>query len=181
MVGCAPVTRRFVAIALCLAATLGVLACGSDDGGDTQKVSDSQIPFTFELPKDFQKKGVQPGSSQGAPPIVAYGIDKLNLVDVRKSASRELPLDSVDKQVKASLGQLGFANEQSKREKHSDIDMVVFDIDNKVSGQQTNSKLYFFSGGGGTWELECQSSGDKADELNNACTKALDSVDFTKE
>jgi hypothetical protein len=172
-----------VATILCLAGTLGAGGCslpGSDGDDETQKVSNAQIPFTFELPKDFRQRRLSPGSSKGQPPIVAYGIDTLNLIDVRKSLGRELALDSIDTQIKASLSQLGIASRQSRRERHSDVNMVVFDIDNKVKGKPTNSKLYFFAGGGGTWELECQSSGDNADNLSSACDKALDTIEFTK-
>ncbi len=175
--------RRIVAISLCLAAALVAGGCslpGSGGGDDTQKVSNAQIPFTFELPKDFKQRKLSPGSSKGQPPIVAYGIDTLNLIDVRKSLGRELSLDLIDTQIKASLAQLGIASRQSTREKHNGIDMVVFNIDNKVNGKPTNSKLYFFAGGGGTWELECQSSGDQADKLGSACNKALDTIKFTK-
>jgi hypothetical protein len=175
------VTRRPVVTALlALACALLVSACGSSGGSDNQTIKESRIPFTFELPSNFKKKGVQQGSSQGTPPIVAYGIDNLNLVDVRQSAAKALPTASVEAQVKASLAQLGFANQQAKREKHNGTEMVVFNIDNKVNGKQTNSKLYFFAGGGGTWELECQSSGDKANDLKDACNTAVDSVKFTQ-
>jgi hypothetical protein len=168
--------RPSLAALLCLAVAAPIAACGSG-GGDTT-IDESQIPFTFTLPDDFQKRTVKQGSSQGTPPLVAYGIDNLNIIDVRKSAARELPVGALQQQVTGSLTQLGFKGETAKTEKHNDIEMVVFNIDNKVGGKSTNSTLYFFSGGGGTWELECQASGDKADELEDGCKQAVDSVDF---
>ena len=173
--------RRIAAIALTLAPALAFGACGSDGGDDTRKVSNARIPFTFELPKDFKEKSLRQGTSQGSPPIVAYGIDELNLIDVRQSARAALPLETVDRQLKTSLSQLGFANEQSTREKHNGIEMIVFDVNSRVSGKPTRSKLYFFTGGGGTWEIECQSSGGGADEVDGACKTALDSIEFTKD
>ena len=173
--------RRLAALGFACSSLAVLGACGSSDSGDeTQKVSSPKIPFTFELPKEFKKTPVTPGSSQGAPPIVAYGLDKLNLIDVRQSATKELSLDSVSAQIKTSLAQLGFANEQGKREKHGDTEMVVFSVDNKVSGTKTTSTLYFFTGGGGTWEIECQSTPPKADQVSEACTTAVDSLTFTK-
>jgi hypothetical protein len=168
--------RPALALSLAVAVALMAAACGSS-GGDTT-IKNSQIPFTFTLPDNFKQRNIRQGSSQGAPPIVAYGIDNLNIVDVRKSAAKELSTSSLAAQVTASLRQLGFTNERAKTEKHSGTEMVVFSVDNKVGGKATNSKLYFFSGGGGTWELECQSSGDKANELKDACNQALDSVKF---
>jgi hypothetical protein len=166
------------AFALSLTAALALFAAACGSGGSDTTVDESQIPFTFTLPDDFQKRNVRQGSSQGTPPIVAYGIDNLNIVDVRKSAARELKTSALRQQVTSSLQQLGFPDQSAKVEKHNGIEMVVFDVDNKVGGRTTSSKLYFFSGKGGTWELECQSSGDKADELEDACKQAVDSVDF---
>ncbi len=170
-----PVIGALLAAALASFALVGA-ACGS--GGSDTTVEEAQIPFTFTLPDDFQKRNVRQGSSQGTPPIVAYGIDNLNIVDVRKSAARELRTRALQQQVTSSLNQLGFPNQTAKVEKHNGIEMVVFDIDNKVGGKSTGSKLYFFSGKGGTWELECQSAGDKANELDDACKQAVDSVKF---
>jgi hypothetical protein len=175
------VLRRLAALGFACSSLAALGACGSSDSGsDTQTISNAKIPFTFEVPKDFKKTPVSPGSSQGAPPIVAYSLDKLNLIDVRQSATKQLPLDSVATQITKSLAQLGFASEQGKREKHGDTDMVVFSVDNKVGGTKTNSTLYFFTGGGGTWEIECQSTPPKADQVTKACTTAVDSVKFTK-
>jgi hypothetical protein len=175
------VLRRLATLGFACSSLAVLGACGSSDSGDdAQKVSDTKIPFTFEVPKDFKKTPVTPGSSQGAPPIVAYGLDKLNLIDVRQSATKQLPLDSIAAQITKSLAQLGFANEQGKREKHGDTDMVSFNVDNKVSGTKTTSQLYFFTGGGGTWEIECQSTPPKADQVTKGCTTAVDSVEFTK-
>ena len=175
-----PVTLP-VGLALAAVIALGLPACGS---GDIQTVTDQRIPFSFQVPKDFKKGPLRSGSFQGPPPILAYGVDRLNLIDVRRSAARELPLDTVDMEVKRILSRRGSAGLKSKREKHGDVDMVVFDdVENTVggpppAGHRTRSRLYFFKGAGGTWELECQSTEDKADVIAKGCMKAVDSVKF---
>ena len=175
--------RRHITLPLGLVTViaLGLGACGS---GATQKVAEERLPFSFDLPKDFKEGPLKAGSFQGPRPIVAYGLDRLNFIDVRRSAARELPLDTVDMEVKRMLSQRGSSGLLSKRERHGDSDMVVFDdVENTVGGpapvgRRTRSRLYFFAGAGSTWEIECQSTEDKADALAEGCMKAVDSVKF---
>ncbi len=160
-----------------LAAAL-VIALLAACGEDRKRISSPRIPFTFEVPEDYKRVPVRPGSSQGTPPILAVGADRLNVIDVRQSAPREVPLDRVARQVAASLDQLGFSNAEAKRESHAGRDMLRFDVDNRVRGTATRSRLYFFTGGGKTWELECQSAEDGRGELEDACEDAVNSVEF---
>ena len=160
---------------------LGPAACGSSG---TQKVVDDRLPFTFELPQNLKKRQLKEGDFQGSRPLFAYGVDRLNFIDVRRHAARQLPLATVDLEVKRILSQRGSAGLRSKREKHGDSDMVVFEeVENTVGGEppagkRTKSKLYFFAGGGGTWEIECQSTEDQAEAIADGCKKAVDSVSF---
>ena len=170
-----------VGLGLAAVIALGLSACGSDAG---QLVSENRIPFTFEVPKDFKQASLDEKSFLGSRPIVAYGVDGLNFIGVRQTAATELPLGTVDMQVKRMLSQRGSAGLKSKREKHSDSDMLVFDdVENTVggpspTGNRTRSRLYFFAGGGRVWEIECQSTEDKAEALADGCKKAVDSVKF---
>ncbi|MGI8594793.1 MAG: hypothetical protein ACR2ML_10590 [Solirubrobacteraceae bacterium] len=171
-------SRRLAVLASC--AVLIALA-GCRPGGDKEiTVSDRAIPFTFDVPKGFRKASVRPETTKGAPPLLVYKLDQLNLVDVRKTASRELAPDDIERQVARSLARLGFPGRRGEREEHNGIDMARFEVSNVVSGVKASSRLYFFAGGGGTWELECQSSGERAAELLEACDTAVDSVEFSE-
>lgn len=160
---------------------LGLVACGS---GDIQTVTDHRLPFSFQLPKGFKKAALKEGSFQGPRPLFAYSVDRLNFIGAHQRAAKELPLGTVEMEVKRMLSQRGSLGLISKREKHGDSDMLVFDdVENTVGGappvgRRTRSRLFFFTGAGGTWELECQSTEDKADVIADGCMKAVDSVKF---
>jgi len=174
----APVSLRVAVLAASAALVAPALAgCGSG-GEDTITVSDRAIPFTFDVPKGLRKATVRPESTKGEPPLLVYKLDRLNLVDVRKSADRELPRDDIERQVAGSLGRLGFPGRRGEREEHNGIEIARFEVSNTISGARATSRLYFFAGGGATWELECQSSGGRAPELLKACATAVDSVEF---
>jgi len=172
-----PVSRRLAVLAFSAALVAGS-GCASGGGDETITASDRAVPFTFDVPKAFRKAGVRPEASKGDPPLLIYKLNQLNLVDVRKSAGRELARDDIQRQVARSLARLGFPGKRGDREEHNRIDMARFEISNDVVGTKASSRLYFFSGGGGTWELECQSSGERAAELLEACAIAVDSVEF---
>ena len=173
-----PVSRRLAVLAAS-AVFAAPAGCGSGRE-DTSTVSDRAIPFTFDVPKGLRKATVRPGTTKGEPPLLVYKIDQLNLVDVRKSADRELARDDIERQVAGSLGRLGFPGRRGEREEHNGIEMARFEVSNTVGEAKTTSRLYFFAGGGDTWELECQWSGGRAAELLKACGTAVDSVEFEK-
>ena len=174
----APVSLRPAVLAFS-AFLVALTGCGGG-GSDKITVSDRAIPFTFEVPKGFRKATVRPNTTKGEPPVLVYKLDQLNLIDVRKSADRALPADEIERRVAGSLARLGFPGRRGEREEHNGIDMARFEVTNVVSGATASSRLYFFGGGGGTWELECQSSGKRAAELRDACETAVDSVEFKK-
>ncbi len=174
-----PVSRWLAALA-----SSGVLASltGCAAGGeDTTTVSDPAIPFTFEVPKDFRKGKLKPDTIKGEPPLLVYKLDPLNLLDVRKSAGRELAREDVERGVASSLARLGFPGRRGEREEHNGIDMARFEVANVVGPDRVSSRLYFFTAGGATWELECQSSGERAAELLEACETTVDSVELKGE
>lgn len=173
-----PVSRRLACLAFSAALVVGS-GCGSSGGGDdTITASDRAVPFTFDLPTAFRKTRVRPEAGKGDPPLLIYKLNQVNLVDVRKSAASELARDDIQRQVARSLARLGFPGKRGDREQHNRIDMARFETSNDVAGTKTSSRLYFFSGGGATWELECQSSDGQAAKLLKACDTAVGSVEF---
>lgn len=174
----APVSLRLAVLAASAVLVAPALTgCGSG-GEDTVTLTHRAIPFTFDVPKGFKKGAARHGTTKGEPPLLVYGLDQINLIDVRKSASRELARDDIERQVAGSLARLGFPGRRGEREEHNGIDMARFEVSNTIGGAKATSQLYFFAAGGGTWELECQSSGGRAPELRKACATAVDSVEL---
>src|SRR5690349_955333 len=163
-----------------LAASVALLAAcgGGDDEPPGTRVEPQSVPFTFIVPDSFRNRRVRPRFSRGSKPLAVYALDPWNLVDVRRSAKRSIPLDQVADQIEASLKELGFPNAKARREEHGGRDYVVFSVANNVSGRPTTSKVYFFSGAGGTWQIECQSTADKAGEVADACDGVVQSIEF---
>jgi hypothetical protein len=164
-------------LAACVAA---FAACGGggDDGPPGTRVEPRGVPFTFVVPDDFRGRRVRASFSRGSKPLAVYALDPWNLVDVRRSAPRAIPLDRVAAQIGGSLKGLGFPGLAGTREKHGDREYVVFRVVNQIGGRRTTSRLYFFTGGGATWEIECQSTDDKAKQVADACDGVVSSVEF---
>lgn len=170
--------RLFLAAGLALV-VVGAPACGGGDKGPHgERVGAKGVPFTFILPAEFRRRPAGDASSRGSRPLAVFALDPRNLVDVRRSAPRALALDRVATQIGASLKSLGFPGARGAREEHGGRDFVVFEVGNRVSGRQTTSRLYFFTGDGRTWEIECQSTLDKAKQVGKACDGVVRSIEF---
>ncbi len=138
-------------------------------------IRSGKLPFSFILPKSFKKKSPK-NVGVGTSPLLAYAIGEFNLVDVRKAANAAGSASQIRSGVQQSLKQLGFPGERGKIGKHSGLRMVAFNIDNKVNGTATNSRLYFFALKQRTWEIECQSTPKKRKPLLKGCRRALRSI-----
>src|SRR5215207_1070431 len=152
-------------VGLVLAAcAVALAACGG--GGDHDpvgtRVEPRGVPFTFIVPDEFRSRRLRTRFSRGTPPLDVYALDPWNLVDVRRSAPRMLEPGAIASQIETSLKGLGFPDARPRRESHGGRDFVVFTVANSISGRRTTSRSYFFAGGGATWQIECQSTADRA-------------------
>jgi hypothetical protein len=172
--------RRALPATAVLLATALLAACGGGDADDPPgtRVRPSGVPFTFIVPDEFRDRRVRPRFSRGSVPIAVYALDPWNLVDVRRSAPRMLEAGDIETQIGASLKELGFPNARPKRESHGGREYVVYAVPNTISGRRTTSKLYFFAGGGATWQIECQSTPARAARVADACDGVVRSVEF---
>jgi hypothetical protein len=171
--------KRVLPLAAGAALALSLAACGGgDDEPPGTRVSPRGVPFTFIVPDEFRNRRVRARFSRGSAPLAVYALDPWNLVDVRRSAPRMLEPDRIAEQIESSLKGLGFPMARARRESHGGRDFVVFTVPNTVSGRRTTSRLYFFAGGGGTWEIECQSTPDRARRVAEACDGVVRSIDF---
>src|SRR3954451_850601 len=75
--------RRLVAALLLAATAGGCNAAGEPDG--SKRFSDSDVPFTFELPADFTKASVDDQNSRGDV-IAGAGLSKVDVIAVRRAS-----------------------------------------------------------------------------------------------
>src|SRR4051812_45685089 len=119
--------KRLGLLAALAASAALIAACGGgDDEPAGTRVEPRGVPFTFVVGDEFRNRRVRPRFSRGRKPLAVYALDPWNLIDVRKSASREIGLDEVAGQIEASLKELGFPNVKAKHEEHGGRDYVVF-------------------------------------------------------
>lgn len=156
-----------------IGASLGLAATGC--GGPKERTLESeQLPFKFQYPATL-KVGQSSDETSGRVAAV-IGIDKLNVIAVRRISDTEMSGGRVADLAKESLRRSGAEVTGTRDEIHSGIDMVKLQATNEVAGSPTESKLYIFPFSGGTWEIECQSSGAQGGALGAACVTAIDSV-----
>jgi hypothetical protein len=175
---------------LCLLALplLLVLAgCGGGGGSGTTSESGAKtfnapdVAFTFEIPEGLTQ------SNQDMDKVLARvspdPSDVNSAIKIRQASAQELPhsayLDQFRRQFQQQVGPVAKA-----MERHSDIQMGVLSFDQPVTlrGERTrvNSKSYFFTGGGKTWQLECVSTSKHKAKVDAACRQAIDSIKFEK-
>ena len=151
------------ATALC-AVALAVGACGSGS-----RTFDEQ-GLKFEYPS-----GLKAGRAFGAQPpgqvvgIVGAGRD--DYIAVRGRRGAPLPLASL-KQTLPSIV-TGVIPATVGTQRHSGLDMVAA-VQRPKAG--TEARIYFFNGGGRTWEIECRSTSAGRAAIGSACAKAIDSI-----
>ncbi len=143
---------------------LGVSACGS--GAKTF----NEQGLKFEYPPGFRA-----GKAVGAQPpgqvVGIVGTGKDDYIALRGRRGAPLPLANL----KGSLPSIvaGVVPATVKVQRHSGLEMV-----NAVQrfGTGAEADIYFFNGGGRTWEIECRSTGRERKEIRSACARALHSI-----
>jgi hypothetical protein len=154
--------RRATVLGLIL---LGLGACGS--GGD--KTFDEQgLKFTY--PASF-KAGKAVGAQPPGQVVGIVGASRSDYIAVRGRKGAGLPLD----RLRASLPTIvaGVVPATVKAERHSKLAMVTAVQRPDAS---TEARIYFFNGGGRTWEIECRSTQPEREKIRSACAKAVDSI-----
>lgn len=151
------------ASALCVV-LLGLSACGSG-----AKTFDEQ-GLKFKYPSSFRA-----GKAVGAQPpgqvVGIVGAGKDDYIAVRGRRGAALPLASL----KASLPTVvaGVVPATVTVQRHSGLEMVTA-VQQPDPG--TEARIYFFNGGGRTWQIECRSTQARRREIRSACAKGVDSI-----
>ncbi len=143
---------------------LGVSACGSG-----AKTFDEQR-LKFEYPSSF-RAGKAVGAAPPGQVVGIVGAGRDDYIAVRARRGGALPLAGL----KTSLPSIvvGVVPATVKSERHSGLEMLAAV---QRLGPGTEAHIYFFNGGGRTWEIECRSTQAKRDEIRSACAKALKSI-----
>lgn len=127
----------------------------------------SGVPFTFQYPANFAKVQAPEGF------IWIAGISPVDILDLRRTDAKEFSARSLPGLMSARLkAQEGVTIVGSGQEKVAGLDVATFTVE---SGTTTplRSKLIYFSSGGSTWQLECQSQESNRAAIDVACAQAL--------
>ena len=171
-----------VLLALC---TIGLAACGGsgDDSDGTSTFSDDGFPFTFDYPSDWQFSDdvtidKQLGAS-GADKNVAVGPDDDNGIIVESyTLNRTVDESNLD-DAKAELDRLVAQLDPNASGETGDtggFPSVTIDAVPLTSPEDGESRLVALFDGEQEYLINCQSTPDKRDEVNQACDEALASL-----
>lgn len=172
---------------LFLAAAAAALAagCGSDDAegpppadppeAGTATFESRAIPFTFEYPADLAARTRRRDEVLGQVSVERGG--RLNAVKVRQTAGRELEteryLADFRRDFERTVDEVGM-----REETIGDRPVGVLEFEHAFEGTPFVSVSYFFTGGGGTWQIECISEPEHRERIDEACRLALESLAF---
>jgi hypothetical protein len=166
--------RTCLASGAVLAALLAA-GCGSSSD-DTKTFDQANVAFTFDRPGNFEEQKVDAAHTQGKVQAL-LGIDDNNVIAIRKFAPKELAPTATLKDATVSFAtQNGVPAADVTVRTRSGIEMATFATGTTVDGTKTANAEWVFPAGGSTWQLECQSTPDHADEVRKACDTALDSI-----
>jgi len=184
--------RPWLILAVALAA-----GCGSDDepppkgerAPDTATVPNpraqllvlhaDRIPFTFQYPESLTTRRRPRGRVLAQVGVTPDG--NLNAIKVRRTARRELPpdryLDDFRRDFERAVGGV-----EQHEEEIAGLEVGVLEFSDSVrrGGRSVDftSASYFFTGGGGTWQLECIADERHRERIDAACRAALESIRF---
>jgi len=151
------------AIVLCVA-LLGVSACGS--GAKTF----NEQGLKFRYPSGFRA-----GKAVGAQPpgqvVGIVGAGEEDYIAVRGRRGAPLPLAALRRSLPSVV--TGVVPATVTVQRHSGLEVLTAV---QRSGTRSESNIYFFNGGGRTWEIECRSTQARRKEIRAACAQALDSI-----
>lgn len=134
-----------------------------------QTFSVDRVPFTFKFPGNFALAPTPEGF------VWIAGVGPYDILDVKRLANKERSLKAARSETQASLEvRPDLTIRGDGTETAGLTKMVRFSVDTTVADQKLRSDLYYFSLGGASWQLECQSTDKGRAEIDAACSKMLD-------
>ena len=179
------------AVSAALAALL-LVACGSDESGpdersepppdrsaprpQTARLESKRIGFTFEYPKRF---AVRRGGGALVQVTRPRG-DAFSGIKVRRVASAKPPRRYVEDFRRDFAREVGDVEQRRERFGRLEVAVLEFTDTRERRGEQVQftSTSHFFSGAGGTWQVECVADREHVAQIEAACKIALSSVRF---
>lgn len=179
------------AVSAALAALL-LAACSSDDGGSdggskrapnrgaprppTALLDSKRIGFTFRYPKRF---AVRHGGGAVVQATRRPG-DFFNAIKVRRVAGPNPPRRYVDDFRRDFAREVGEVERRDERFGRLEVAVLEFDGTRQRRGGEAafTSRSHFFTGAGGTWQLECVADEEYLDRIRTACRMALRTIRF---
>lgn len=170
-----PIVAAVVVIATVVAALYWFVIRDDESSGASGPRGDQtfqveQVPFTFKYPGNFALAPIPEGF------VWIAGVGPYDILDVKRIANKEQSLKATRDEIRSSLAVrpdltiIGDGTDTVGLTK-----VVRFSVDTAVSGQKLRSNLYYFSMGGASWQLECQSTEAGRAEIDAACSKMRDS------
>ena len=179
------------AVSAALAALL-LAACGSDDGSEdtrpepapdrsgpqppSERLDSKRIGFTFEYPKRF---AVRRGGGAIVQVTRRRG-DLFNAIKVRRVAGAKPPRRYVEDFRRDFAREVG--DVEQRRERFGRLAVAVLEFsgtrDRRGEEAEFTSISHFFSGAGGTWQVECVADAEHLAQIRQACKIALSTVRF---
>lgn len=153
-----------------------VIRDDKDDKGSTssnqvrteQTFTADRVPFTFQYPGNFAPAPTPEGF------IWIAGIGKFDVIDVKRLANKERSIAETRTEIRQTLeARPGLTIRGDGTETLDDLKAVRFTVDSAVDGQALRSTLYYFSIGGASFQVECQSTVAGRDEIDAACAKMV--------
>jgi hypothetical protein len=186
--------RRLLAVgAVALLALVG--ACSDDDdsggSGDSDNGDDvtagdpgtlefqlTDVPFTFDYPANFAP--VEPDKLPTGY-FAIIGIDPINFIDVRLTATEELSDERIRDEIGGALDTDTTDVLEESTTERGDVTFITFEVSDTAQAEPTISRLNFVRAGGQTWELGCQSDLGGHDVIDEACDQMLDTFEIIEE
>ena len=173
--------RKLLLLPIWLLLVVGVPACGSDDEG-AKTFDDSAFGITFEYPGDFEVKddvSVSGSSGSSADERTALALDNENLLVVEKYGINIAVTDDNLDQIKRELdGVVQQATGKPASGKKTEVGgLPAYEYRTSLSKPgDGESRLIFMFDGKTEYELNCQSTPDKRDQINEACDQAVETL-----
>jgi hypothetical protein len=168
-------------------AVLVIAGCGGDDGDgdsaadpttaspDVAVFDGPEVGFTFEYPKEFAAQTAPRRQVLGQVSVEPNA--RFNAIKIRQTAEQELEtdryLDEFQRDFSRTVGKV-----EKRKETIGELQAGVLSFDDSVKGTRFTSTSYFFTGGGGTWQVECIADTQHRSEIDDACMAALESIEF---
>ncbi len=161
-------------------AALSVAGCNFPPKSGPKQFNAERHPVSFTYPnagwKVVEMDKLRLSGGGEAVGAVALGND--DLIVVRRMARREFPLD--EKQFEALLLKATRSKVDVAPATTSAGKALHGNLDWKKGKLKLHTELWFFSDGGGTWQVECQNvqGSKRAVKVREACAKVADTIRF---